>query len=644
MYCSIFNCTQGFFNEGVDQILDHDSESSLNNLNLVLIGATALVGLKILFQSCQRKWTKSPKELLGKVVLNNFKGIRSKYNQQIIQHRDHFQISMLKKFTQFTSAELFPITVIPERGHSVNHLLKIINLYSRITNSRLENKQFTGTIYSNALIKNENKSISFQNRRYSNHDIKETESKTLSIYDDALIPEDCTNSEYFSKMNDKLEFIFTEAFRKSYLWNSLHSDVFPIGSYIDYQIVKMVGGMFNGISKEVMGYVTSGGTESLMLAIRAYRNWGMEEKGHRIGEGVVLAGDSVHTSILKAGETYNINVELVETDALGKINLKDLRNKLIKYGNKVIAIVGSAPSYPFGVVDPIHKMAEMAKQCHCGFHVDCCLGAFVINNLSHHKTDYLALQGVTSLSADIHKNGLAPIGSSVLITKKISYKSKNENLAYYSIYSLLNPSSGVNGTPKDAGSQSCVSSFNTLLAMLAIGKKGYSKMAEAIHQTTIELAKVITKFEKKLKLIVDPEVNIVAFQIDDILGLSHGATYAFAHEMAKRGFVLNTFKGGRLHFCVTLRFVCDKNAIKNFEEAAIESLKVVIDLDKKLKFAGERLPGDAGMYCALETTMNPDPKTLSISEYVENVLFGKLLAKDIIKAFFLAQMDPFLKT
>ena len=66
-----------------------------------------------------------------------------------------------------------------------------------------------------------------------------------------------------------------------------------------------------------------------------------------------------------------------------------LRKAVRKHGNAVIAIIGSTPSYPIGVIDPIEEMAEIAKEAGCGFHIDCCLGAFIINNLPRHNTSYL---------------------------------------------------------------------------------------------------------------------------------------------------------------------------------------------------------------------------------------------------------------
>jgi sphinganine-1-phosphate aldolase len=368
--------------------------------------------------------------------------------------------------------------------------------------------------------------------------------------------------------------------------------------------------------------------------MRCYRNYGIDVRGHAPGESIILASKSVHAAVLKAGQAYLIQIILIDVDEKGCMDTDDLWYKLCSYGDQVVAIVGSAPSYPTGVTDPIQIMANMADALHCGFHVDCCLGGFIINNLPQHNCDYLSFKGVTSLSADTHKNGLAPKGSSVLVTRKLG----DVNLAYYSIYSIPEWSGGVYGTSKDAGSQSCVHSLTALIAMLATGKDGYKRIAADIYENTIEMAAVIKSFPNELVLIAEPEVNVVAFKISDKAKMSKGAIYALAHEMSNHNFILNTLNGESVHFCITLRFASDSTAIERFREALTKSLIAV----KRMNDDGVKFPGDAGMYCSLETAMSPTLENLSYQKYIENTLLGKLGARDAIKSFFLAHMNPYI--
>ncbi len=438
--------------------------------------------------------------------------------------------------------------------------------------------------------------------------------------------------QYFESLSDRLEEASVLTHKRSRLWNSLHSSEFGIGAFINYQAVRMVADMFGGASNEVTGFVTSGGSESLASAVLAYRNWGIKNRGHQPGEGVVIASKSVHAAILKMRPTYFYNVALLETDESGKINLEQLEKTVEKHGNKVIAIIASAPSYPTGVIDPIKEMAEIAQQNGCGLHVDCCLGGFVINNLNH-NTDFLTYPGVTSLSVDTHKNGFADKGSSVLAAKTLD----GVSLAYYLSYAVPDWSGGVYGTPKQNGSESCVPAFNAFATMLIVGKTGYERIARAIHQTAYDLAGVIRAYNSSLKLLAEPEVNVVAFQIDKALGLRKGATYAFAHEMAARNFSLSVLSNDKLHFCVTMRFASDAKALQQFGTAVGESLEAV----KKRNEKGEEFPGEAGMYCALEAAMAPVRTEMSTRKFLENIFLGMSGARDAVHAYNLAQLDPY---
>ncbi|CAH6419040.1 Pyridoxal-dependent decarboxylase [uncultured virus] len=578
------------------------------------------------------RWGETKIEQLGR-YLKKMSYIRGCYDADINKEAKQFREKVIARWETFgkqiesvfqqdssdsrlnTDRNLFsfnsPIIRIPEHGWTEEQLFSLIQSYSDITLNNIKDKQLTGTIYSDSL--------------------------TARI-------EDSNTGQKISE-DDKLRRVFTRAFEKSYLWNSLHEDEFGIGSYIEYQVVQMVAHMFGCTDpKTVAGFVTSGGTESLMLAMRSYRNWGMMVKGHGPGESVILAAKSVHAAVFKAGMAYLMKVITIDTDDQGRLDLHDLQHKLRKYGNKVVVVVGSTPSYPTGVIDPITEMAKIAHDHGCGLHVDCCLGGFIINNIHtssgklKYNINYLAIPGVTSISADTHKNGLAPKGSSVLVTKCIGL---GKNLKYYSIYSIPDWSGGVYGTPKDSGSQSCVPALTALLAMLATGVEGYTKMADSIHETSLRLAEIINEFKEDFTLVANPEVNVVAFRLSKNAKLKKGAIYAFAHEMAKRNFIFNTLNGEIIHFCVTMRFVNHSCALNNFKYAMIEALNTTKELNNKLIEEGKEFSGDAGMYCALDAATTPKISELSYRKYLENKLLGRAGAQDAIREYFLALSNPY---
>lgn len=388
--------------------------------------------------------------------------------------------------------------------------------------------------------------------------------------------------------------------------------------------------MFEGDPKEVKGFVTSGGTESLMVAMRCYRNWGIRERGDKPGEGVIIAGESVHAAVMKAADAYLLKVVFARTDEFGNIDMNSVRELAHKHRKKLIAIVGSAPSYPTGIIDDIPGMASVARRYGCGMHVDCCLGGFIVNEIDPDNTKFLKIPGVTSLSADTHKNGGAPKGSSVLVTKNHGER----NLAYYSIYAVPDWRGCIYGTPKDEGSQSCVGSLTALLALLGTGKQGYSERALRIRDAGEQIKKAIRKMEA-LKLIDNQPHNVVAFGTKDGWIPQSGSSYILAHEMEHRNFVLSALKDNLLHFCLTPRFVNDPKNIQAFIEALNYSIETIF---KKVKNGETLEKGSAGMYGSLNAALEPNFSNSPGVKIVENYLLGPTGSKDAVREFFLQQL------
>ncbi len=537
--------------------------------------------------------------------------IRKKYVEEMRQRREEFQRKMIEKWKVFGP----PIREIPNHGMDLQSLKNLVLGYTQKTMDALKGAHFSGTIYSKSL-----------------------DAETAIPPSAEVIA--VQKIDNLGQLAQQLEEIFTFSFRRSYLWNSLHLDEFTIGSFLEYQVVQMVAKSFGGKSDEVMGFVTSGGSESLMTAALAYRNWGRCVKGHGLGESVIIAPRSIHAALLKAELAYDVKVVLVDTHENGQMDTMELLDAISDHGDKVVAIFASAPSYPKGKIDPIREIGHIALKKKIGFHVDCCLGAFEINCLPGYDAQFLAMQGVTSVSADTHKNGWAPKGSSVVVAKDLF----GENPIFYSTFSLPDWEGGIYGTLKNAGSQSCVPALHAFLAMLAIGKSGYRKIAEAIRYTTLGLAQKIRGCNG-LKLLGDPDLNVVAFQVDrEKLNLDEGASYEFAHQMHLRKFTLNTLRGDAVHFCVTGRFAGDPDALARFEDAAKESLEVVRKMNEELRAQGKKFAGDAGVYCALESAMAPVYAKLSLLKYFENFILGKRGAIDAVKQYFLAMSNPYYRS
>jgi len=516
--------------------------------------------------------------------------LRRMYKKEYNKLLDEFKTKAKERWLKFG-----PLTkAMPKKGWSLDRINQFIDLVSEQTNDPLNNLSMSGTVYS-----------------MNNFELRKVTDRSLSN-------------------------VYSVAYERSYLWNPLHHKEFAVGDWLSYQAVHMVGDMFGANHNEIMGFINSGGSESLMVAIRSYVNWGYTEKGTKEGQAVIIAPDTIHASVIKAEQAYKCKIVLVPTDSRGKVYMRDVEKYVKKYKSRVVALFGSAPNYPNGNVDPIESMALLALRYKIGMHVDCCLGAWIINYSGEFDTNFLDYPGVTSLSADNHKNGQAPKGISTLVTRPMSFNTVGENLARYSIYTVPDWKGGVYGSPKDQGSHPATSLF-AFLSMATIGDDEYRAIANKVIQETNELAMRLE--EMNFEILTENPINVVAFKLDDKLNLGFGATYAFAYEIQQRGIVLNTLKGDAVHFCVTPNAAQSENFVNNFISLAKESLEAVIEIKK----SGEKFKGDAGMYCDLESAIEPKRSSLSIMKYIENYLFGTRMASDALRAHFTALLDPYAK-
>jgi len=567
------------------------------------------------------------RDYLGRIALTLVPAVQKAYLKEV-----NGQLNDTRKGGRKNWDELGELrTKMPEQGYSKEYLLHILKHISSVTQTRCESNYMSGTIYSYSHWKEDN-----------SQDAQGVEdfSKEVSNSRDLSTPRDLI------KLSKDLGELYSKAFHKSYLWNSLHTTEFGVGDWLSYQVVHMAADIYGAApSENIMGFVTSGGTASLMNAMRSYREWGIYNRGHIAGEGVILCFDSVHAAVDKAGIAYNLHVELIPLGLHDQPDLKALKAALKKFGDRVICIVASTPSYPLGVMEPVREVAEIALKAGVGMHVDSCLGGFVINFLDDIDTRYLSIPGVTSLSCDTHKNGWAPKGSSVLITRQIQdLRFKTINLAYYSYYSIPSWTGGLYGTPANPGSQHVTHVLHAYLAMLAIGKDGYRQIGNMIHKATKDMADIIRK-EPRVQILGDksPKANVIAWRISPEASWPSGAIYAFAHEMSTRNITLSALGGGeRVHFCVTGRSAGDPNFVGMFERALKDSLDATAVHVKDVVAGRKAFPGDAGLYGTLNAAMEPTSENCkSRAEYIQNYLLGNSGVKDGIRMYFYGSHDPY---
>lgn len=338
--------------------------------------------------------------------------------------------------------------------------------------------------------------------------------------------------------------------------NPLHADVWPSATKFESEIVSMCANMLGGEGQGVCGTVSSGGTESIMLAMKTYRDWARDTKG--IAKPEMIAPVTAHAAFDKASQYFGIKMVKVPVDADSRADVNAVRRAISR---KTVVIVGSAPSFPHGAIDPIQEISELAHRHNIGFHTDACLGGFVLpwaEKLGYNVPPFdFRLPGVTSISVDTHKYGYAAKGTSVVL-----YRSKD--LRHYQYYTASEWPGGLYFSPTFAGSRPGALSAACWAALTSIGKGGYLDATKKILETGDYIKAEIGKIPE-LRIIGDP-LFVIAFASDSL------DIYKILEAMARHKWSLNGLhKPSCMHIALTLR-----HAQPGVKERFISDLKAAI--------------------------------------------------------------------
>ncbi|MGF6823915.1 sphinganine-1-phosphate aldolase [Microbacterium sp. ZKA21] len=196
--------------------------------------------------------------------------------------------------------------------------------------------------------------------------------------------------------------------------NGLDPTVFPSVAAMEREVIRFVRRAVHG-GRDVTGSVTSGGTESCLLAVKTARELWRAEHPDAVAAGVrprLLAPVTVHAAFQKAARLFDLDFDPVPCGSDGVVVADALVARL---AGDVALVVVSAPAYPSGALDPIRVVAAAARARGIRCHVDACFGGLVLPWWRDVPDWDFRVRGVTSMSADLHKFGYAPKGVSVLL-------------------------------------------------------------------------------------------------------------------------------------------------------------------------------------------------------------------------------------
>lgn len=206
--------------------------------------------------------------------------------------------------------------------------------------------------------------------------------------------------------------------------NALDPTVFPSVRHIENHLVGWGLDLLGG-GPDSCGVVTSGGTESCIMAVLAAREaW---RAGGGTGSPSIILPTTGHPAFVKGAHLLDMRVVSVDVDPVSaRVHTDDVVAALDAEGDQAALVIVSAPSYPTGVVDPVAEVAAVAAARGVPVHSDCCIGGLVLPYLvraGRALPDFnLSVPGVRSLSVDLHKYGYAPKGSSLLLFSDTAYR------------------------------------------------------------------------------------------------------------------------------------------------------------------------------------------------------------------------------
>jgi sphinganine-1-phosphate aldolase len=325
--------------------------------------------------------------------------------------------------------------------------------------------------------------------------------------------------------------------------NPLHPDLWPSATKFEAEIVAMTAAMLASshapADAPVSGTVTSGGTESILLAMKTYRDFAREHRGIAAPE--IVAPVTAHAAFDKAARFFDMPLVRVPVDGGFRADLDALAAAVT---DRTAVVVGSAPTFPHGVIDPIPEIATLAAERGVACHVDACLGGFILpwaERLGYPVPPFdFRLPGVTSMSADTHKYGYAAKGSSVVL-----YRGRELRQSQY--YTVTDWPGGLYLSPTLAGSRPGALSATCWAAMVSIGEDGYLEAARRILETGGRIRDGVAAIPG-LQVLGDP-LWVTAFGTADGLDV-----YQVMENMSRHGWSLNGLqRPAAVHIAVTLR-------------------------------------------------------------------------------------------
>ncbi len=393
---------------------------------------------------------------------------------------------------------------------------------------------------------------------------------------------------YVYDPGDETSQVVRDAYQMYLTENGLDPTVFPSMWKLETDIVRMIATLLRG-DENVVGHVTSGGTESILLAVKTARDKAMSENP-AIKQPEMVLPVTAHASFHKAAHYFGVKPVVTPIDpGTFRADVDAMQRAITE---NTILLVASAPNYSQGVIDSISEISKLALEHDLLFHVDGCVGGLHLSfmrKLGYEVPQFdFTVPGVTSISADLHKYGYAAKGASVILYR-------NKGIRKYQIFACTGTTAYTLINPTVLSTKSGGPLAGAWAILQYLGEEGYLQIVEAVQAATQDLIAGVDLLPE-LRVLGEPNMCMFSFASDVI------NVYQLADEMGKRGWYIQgqfstPYTPRSLHVSVNYGTVENVNAMLSDLEACIEIVK-----------QGKMLDGEAIRATVAQALESPQPE------------------------------------
>lgn len=324
--------------------------------------------------------------------------------------------------------------------------------------------------------------------------------------------------------DDVLE-VAKEAYRRFFSENALGPKAFPSLKKFEDDIVAWTADLLHG-GPAATGVVTSGGTESIFLAVKTARDHA-RAVGSRVTQPEIVAPVSAHPAFDKAAHYLGMKVKRIPLRADFRADVPAMAAAITP---DTIMLVGSAPSFAHGVIDPIVDIAALARERGLWLHVDACVGGFLapfVRRIGYPVPPFdFEVDGVRSMSADLHKYGFTAKGASVLLLADVA-------LRKHLVFEFDNWPRGKYASPTFTGTRPGGAIAAAWAVLRYLGVDGYMRIATQLMDARAKMKAGIESIDG-LYIVGTPELTVMGYGSRDL------DTFAIAEQMTQKGWFVST--------------------------------------------------------------------------------------------------------